>query len=168
MARILCVDDQEEMGRLYVNMLRARGLDGTACKSGEEALELLSSGEFSLLLTDCAMPGMDGFRLAAKARELRSGLPILFISGDERYANMAQGFDQPSGFITKPVDMGLLAISAIELISRGIERPFSLRPGTGEPITGMAGEGASGSKRTEGSFVDQSSKSTPGDDSPTD
>jgi DNA-binding response OmpR family regulator len=45
------------------------------------ALKAMESDRFSLLLTDVAMPGMNGVELARRAREMDAEMPIMFASG---------------------------------------------------------------------------------------
>ncbi|HZT46030.1 MAG TPA: ATP-binding protein [Gaiellaceae bacterium] len=79
--RVLLADDEELVRRVTAEMLRRCGYEVVQAESGAEAFERLAEGEFDILVTDVAMSGMDGAALARRARELRRGLPVLFISG---------------------------------------------------------------------------------------
>lgn len=65
---ILCVDDNERNLFVIGAMLRAAGHDATECSSGAEALELLASRKFDLVMLDMVMPEMDGLETLAKIR----------------------------------------------------------------------------------------------------
>ena len=58
--RILVVDDQESMRSLLKDMLDVIGYDVMLAEGGEEALHLMESNQFDLVLTDLNMPGMGG------------------------------------------------------------------------------------------------------------
>ncbi len=62
---ILIVDDLEDNRTPLVTLLRQEGLTVLEAASGEEALEIYTAqqGEVDLIISDMAMPGMDGFQL---------------------------------------------------------------------------------------------------------
>lgn len=81
MARILLVDDEETV-RAFV--CRALGLGGhqvSEARNGAEALQKLAAQPFDLVLTDIAMPVMDGIALALKAAKDYPELRILMMTG---------------------------------------------------------------------------------------
>jgi two-component system, cell cycle response regulator len=65
---ILIVDDDEIELALIGDQLEARGFDVVRASSGRDALALMDSRFFSVLLTDCQMPGMDGVGLTERVR----------------------------------------------------------------------------------------------------
>lgn len=79
--RILIVDDEPAMRALYHRALAPRGFAVTAAPSALEALDLVGE-DFSVIVTDYGMPGMDGleFIRALRARGLET--PVLIVSGD--------------------------------------------------------------------------------------
>ncbi|PSJ39593.1 response regulator [Allosphingosinicella deserti] len=79
--RVLVVDDDDDVRLVAAAMVEELGYDVIAEPSGEAALKRLEQQNFSLLLTDVAMPGMNGVELAARASEIRPDLPVLFASG---------------------------------------------------------------------------------------
>lgn len=79
--RVLVVDD-DRLFRLYVVMLLQHGgMTVVEAKDGGEALTCLEAQPIDLVVTDVRMPGMDGFQLLARARELFPDLPVLLVSG---------------------------------------------------------------------------------------
>ena len=81
LGRVLLVDDEDIVRESAAHMLTALGYDVRQASSGEDALPLLSTGEFRVLVTDHLMPGMSGTELARLARERWPGLHILIVSG---------------------------------------------------------------------------------------
>ena len=78
---ILVVDDEPAMLRSTVQILRNSGYYTLEAGTGAEALSLASSHDFQLLLTDSVMPPMSGAELAELIRELKPGVPVLYMSG---------------------------------------------------------------------------------------
>lgn len=81
MIRILLAEDDQVMREYLTRALERSGYAVTAVDRGTEALPLLKSEHFDLLLTDIVMPEMDGIELAQKAGEVRPELKIMFITG---------------------------------------------------------------------------------------
>ena len=80
--RILVCDDDSDSRAAVVEMLRGEGHGVTEAASAAMALQAMASGAvFDILVTDYAMPVMNGAELAAEAERLRPGLKTLLISG---------------------------------------------------------------------------------------
>ena len=79
--RILVVDDEPSLRRLYHRALAGRGFVVTEAPSGLAALDLVNEG-FSVIVTDYGMPGMNGveFIRAVRARGIQT--PVLIVSGE--------------------------------------------------------------------------------------
>jgi signal transduction histidine kinase/ActR/RegA family two-component response regulator len=80
-ARILIFDDDDDVRAVAQTMVEEIGYDVVAVANGEEALEAIETEPFALLITDVAMPGMNGVDLGKRVREVVPELPILFASG---------------------------------------------------------------------------------------
>jgi signal transduction histidine kinase/CheY-like chemotaxis protein len=82
MRRILVLDDDHQVLETVEEILRDAGYTVAAFASASEALEEVNGSKpIDLMVVDFAMPDMRGDQFAAKARERRSAVPILFISG---------------------------------------------------------------------------------------
>jgi len=80
--RVLLVDDDPDSLRVTRAMLRKSGLEVTTAASGDEALALMGSDtSFDILVTDYAMPGLNGLGLIELAQEREQGLPGLVVTG---------------------------------------------------------------------------------------
>jgi signal transduction histidine kinase/CheY-like chemotaxis protein len=81
--RILFVDDEEPIARLGARILGDLGYQVTPETSSVEALSLFSAAphEFDLLVTDFAMPQINGGELIAQMKQLRPDIPVILISG---------------------------------------------------------------------------------------
>ena len=117
---ILVVDDDALISMSTVDMLEDLGHEVLEANSAERALEILRDGErVDLVITDYAMPKMNGMELATAARDLRPDLPILLATG---YAELpsAPAIDLPR--IDKPYHQDRLA-AGIAMAVRARRRP---------------------------------------------
>src|SRR5687768_2590379 len=81
MARILLAEDDTSMREYLQRALQRVGYEVTAVGCGTEAMPLLESERFDLLLTDIVMPEMDGIELAQKASVIDPSIRVMFITG---------------------------------------------------------------------------------------
>ena len=81
--RILVVEDDALIRLGLQDMLEDLGHRSLAAGGGEEALQILAQQPVDLLVTDVNLPGLRGPDLAARARETRPGLPVVFATGDD-------------------------------------------------------------------------------------
>ena len=104
-ANVLVVEDETLICDLIADVLGDRGFDVHAFPDAETALRYVESGsEVDILFTDINLAGaMDGSMLAARVRERRPELPIVYCSG--RYSPSALAPPVPrSVFVRKPYD----------------------------------------------------------------
>ena len=66
--RILCVDDDPEVGVFITRCLDADEYEVDSCATGREALDRLASHEYGVVLLDIAMPGMDGWETCRRIK----------------------------------------------------------------------------------------------------
>lgn len=89
--RIMVVDDEETVLRTVSLFLKKAGFDVIAIDNSQKVLELLRSGEScDLLLTDQSMPGLTGCELIEEVLQLRSGLPVILITGYDAVCEIEQ------------------------------------------------------------------------------
>jgi CheY-like chemotaxis protein len=106
--RILIVDDMRSLRTVFDRLLSKMGHDITAVQSGSAALEALHKSEFDLVFSDISMPGMTGYELARRIREMPqfAALPLFAVTGFGQVADreraFAAGFDD---HLTKPIDV---------------------------------------------------------------
>lgn len=105
---ILVVDDEPQITRVLRTTLTAQGYDLRVAADGEAALEIVKDWAPDLVITDLAMPKMDGLELCKRLRAT-SQVPILVLSvrGQERMKVQAldAGADD---YVTKPFNMSEL------------------------------------------------------------
>jgi PAS domain S-box-containing protein len=120
---VLVVDDDALIAMSTVDMLEDLGHNVIEANSGDRALEILRDDRpIDLLVTDYAMPRMNGAQLAAAARELRPELPILLATG---YAEVPAGSAIGLPRIGKPYQQDQLAAEIVKALKSGSDRGAS-------------------------------------------
>jgi CheY-like chemotaxis protein len=79
--RVLVVDDDADLVLITAAFLQEAGFDVATASDGNEALAQLGTFAFDALVTDYAMPGMNGADLMLQVRSLHPMLPGLIITG---------------------------------------------------------------------------------------
>ncbi len=114
--RILAVDDDAIVLLNTVTMLEDLGHEVIEMHSGPEALDALAAEEFDLLISDYAMPGMNGGELIDRAREVRPGLRAAIVSG---YADLPEGSALDVPRLGKPFSESDLAMLIARMTASG-------------------------------------------------
>jgi DNA-binding response OmpR family regulator len=115
---ILLAEDDSNLGNLLKNYLNAKNYNTTLCLNGAKALEVFSSGSFSLCILDIMMPEMDGITLAKKIRIAKKDIPVIFLTAKNQKEDILEGFKSGADdYITKPFSMEEL-LYRIEAILR--------------------------------------------------
>ena len=114
-AAILVVDDDRLVRRFMRESLRSLGYEVRDAQDGQDALVLMDSQRFDLLLADFAMPRMNGAELAKAAQLKQPGLPVLIVSG---YADSAavEAVLGSARQLRKPFDMAELGAAVAEIL----------------------------------------------------
>jgi two-component system KDP operon response regulator KdpE len=103
--RILVVDDEPQITRVLRTTLSAQGYDIRVAHDGESALELMKDWRPDLVLTDLAMPNVDGIELCRRVRSA-SEVPIIVLSGREQEKSKVEALDAGADdYVTKPFAM---------------------------------------------------------------
>lgn len=119
MINILLVEDDQDLNQLITYYLRKEHYEVISCANGMEALKMMLSHQFHLVISDIMMPGMDGFSLATKIREKDDMLPILFISALEDQPSKKRGFQLGiDDYLVKPFDIDELVLRVAALLRR--------------------------------------------------
>jgi cyclic di-GMP phosphodiesterase len=104
--RILIVDDEETIRLALRKFLRSRGYEVEIAGSGEQAMQILDNGSFSLMLCDVRMPGMTGVQLVPLAREKDQDLAIIMLTAVNDAATATEVLSAgASDYLMKPVEL---------------------------------------------------------------
>jgi CheY-like chemotaxis protein len=110
--RVLIVDDDPATRQLFAANLQAEGHIVLEAEDGRHGLELARLEQPDLVVTDVAMPVLDGFQLAAALRrdERTCGIPFIFHSGDTTAENEVRARRLGAiAYLSKPLDPAVLA-----------------------------------------------------------
>ena len=107
-ARILVVDDDEQLLKLLDQVLSGLGVEVCAVESGQEAAEMVGKDRFDGVFLDWKMPKMTGMELARRVRESEpnSDCPIVMLTGHPSPAAVEESRDAGVDFfLPKPLSM---------------------------------------------------------------
>jgi signal transduction histidine kinase/FixJ family two-component response regulator len=111
---ILIVDDKKENIFSLKSTLELHGFVTDTADSGEEALKKVLQHDYSLIILDVQMPGMDGFEVADAITGFKKtqDIPIIFLSAVNTHKKfITKGFESGAvDYITKPVDPDILIL----------------------------------------------------------
>lgn len=103
---VLWVDDDAAVRQFAENFFAGSGIRGEVATSAAEALQMMDFGDFTLVITDIGMAGMDGMELARRLRQDNPDLPVVALTGwgDRRKRSAADSpvFDE---ILAKPVSL---------------------------------------------------------------
>jgi PAS domain S-box-containing protein len=119
--RILIAEDNMVNRKVIFNQVRRLGYDVEVAENGEDALDLMRTIHFDLVLMDCEMPVMDGFEATRRIRSSENGggrVPIIAVTAHvligERDKCFAAGMDD---YISKPARQNVLADTIAKWLS---------------------------------------------------
>ncbi len=111
MSKILIVDDEEAIADLEKDYLELSGFTVDIENTGEGGLRKALSGEFDLFILDLMLPGIDGFEICKKIREIKN-TPIIMVSAKKDDIDKIRGLGLGADdYMTKP-------FSPSELVAR--------------------------------------------------
>ena len=77
---VLVVDDDQLICASTTKQLEAAGFETASAASAAEALELLASGDWGVVLSDLRMPGMDGISLLVEIKQRFPGIEVILMT----------------------------------------------------------------------------------------
>lgn len=117
--RILVVDDEDSLASSIAEVLENYGHTAVTAGSAEQAMALLASERFDIILADVHMPVTDGMTFYRQAQTLDADTAekFIFITGDSLDPDLVEFFDeQHRPYLTKPFEIGDL-VRAIEKLA---------------------------------------------------
>jgi len=136
---ILLADDSVTIQKVVELTFLDEDFEVITLGDGSEAISRLETTAPDLVIADVHMPGADGYEVAAAARRLRPGTPVLLLVGTfEVYDEERAAEAGASGHLKKPFDSQELLRRAQELIGAGTSRPDEAAGE--EPVFEMAPE----------------------------
>ena len=80
-ARILVIDDEEEVSQLLSDILTSKGHEVKTSPNGDQGIEMFKNDNFDLVFTDLGMPGLSGWQVAAEVKKIKANTPVTLITG---------------------------------------------------------------------------------------
>ena len=117
---VLVVEDEAAVRMLIVEVLEELGYRVLVAPDDMSALSYLGSAQrIDLMVSDFGLPGLNGRQLAEVARELRPGVPVLFVTGYAPEAQVRGEFLGPGmDMLAKPFNIDELGLKVCQLIAR--------------------------------------------------
>jgi signal transduction histidine kinase/CheY-like chemotaxis protein len=116
MARILVVDDEQEVRNLLKEILEDADCEAVTASEAYEGLKLFDEGSFDAVFTDLGMPGMSGWELARAIRQRDSQVPLAIITGwGEAVSTTEREVAGVDWVLSKPFSMAQIADIAHEV-----------------------------------------------------
>src|SRR5947209_4193766 len=107
--RILVVEDDENLNQSIVNSLCKDGFVVQGVRSGAEAIRILWSEEYDVIIGDLKMPGADGFEMLQWLRAYRPNTRMIMVATDGSESARTQAFEGGVvSYLQKPLDLHLL------------------------------------------------------------
>ncbi len=116
---ILVVEDDFGMGELICEDLREQGYAVDWARDGDEALSLLSSFEYDLLVLDIMLPGSNGFEVTQTLRAKGNKIPILMLTAQGDVDSLVKGLEKGADdYLSKPFNFKELRARVLALLRR--------------------------------------------------
>jgi DNA-binding response OmpR family regulator len=117
---ILIVEDNAALAANIYDFLEACGHLPDAAPDGESALGLIGLHRYDAIVLDWMMPRMDGMAMLTRLRgELKSDIPVLFLTAKDQVENKIQGFEAGADdYMVKPIALAELEIRLRVVVTR--------------------------------------------------
>ena len=117
-ASLLIVDDDSTLLRFLKEYLEREGYTVSAAVGGQEALRAFYAARPDLVIVDVMMPGMDGWELTARLREL-ADTPVIMLTAKTGEADKLRGFRLGvDDYVTKPFSLAELGARVRAVLGR--------------------------------------------------
>ena len=124
-ARILVVDDEPQLIRVLRTGLKSRGYDVRGASDGESGFESFNEWHPDLVITDLAMPNVDGLEFCRRLRAI-SQVPIIVLSAKGEEKTKVEALDiGADDFVTKPFGIDELLARVRASLRRANAPPIS-------------------------------------------
>ncbi|MBO1014512.1 response regulator [Achromobacter sp. SD115] len=137
--RVLVAEDNAANRGLFEEQFKLLGCEVDLAEGGAQACALLASRRYDVLVTDLAMPGMDGYALARQARSIRPDMPVIAatacVTEHERQRSAEAGI---ALVLTKPLPLAELELALLDVCGQaapGLQRSTTTSGGP-QALTG--------------------------------
>lgn len=129
MAKILIIEDDEDIAAIEKDYLELSGFQVSVCSDGVSGLTAALEQPFDLLLLDLMLPGMDGFTICRRVREVKD-IPILMVTALGKDVDKIRGLGYGADdYIEKPFSPSVL----VARVKAHLAQYRRLKPSPAEP-----------------------------------
>ena len=116
--RLLIIDDDPTLLRFLKEYFEREGFTVDSAAGGQPALRLFYANRPDLVIVDVMMPGMDGWEVAARVREM-ADTPVIMLTAKSGEADKLRGFRLGvDDYVTKPFSLAELGARVAAVLSR--------------------------------------------------
>lgn len=100
--KIILIEDEVKLARFVELELRYEGYDVTVCHDGREGLQMVTDGNYDMILLDLMLPGLTGIEICRRVRKF-SNVPIIMLTAKDETMDKVAGLDSGADdYLTKP------------------------------------------------------------------
>ena len=112
MKKILIVDDEKKLRHILQIILEQKGYLTDSAENGEEALKLIKTNNYSMVMTDIKMPVMDGISLLREIKKIDPDYPVIILTAFGSIESAVEALREGAfDYITKPFEEEKLLIT---------------------------------------------------------
>ena len=121
-AKVLLIDDEKDFLDIMAERMGARGMDISTTTSAENALEMIQTESYDVVIMDFLMPEMDGFRALKLFKETRPDVQIILLTANVPEEKCIEAIKLGAmDVIEKPADLNLLTQKIEEAKARKLK-----------------------------------------------
>ena len=118
MASILVVEDERDVSSFIEEALTQEGHKIKIEENGTRALDLILNNNYDLVVLDVALPGMDGFEVLRKMRDVKK-TPVLMLTARRRVEDRVQGLETGADdYLLKPFELSEFLARVMAILRR--------------------------------------------------
>ncbi|GAA4794269.1 response regulator transcription factor [Olivibacter ginsenosidimutans] len=119
MIPLLLIEDETDLGLIIADNLQSAEYSVSHCADGEQGLFLFHQLKPAVVILDVMLPGMDGFAIAKKIREVDTETPILFLTARTQTVDVVNAFELGANdYLRKPFSLEELKVRINALAQR--------------------------------------------------
>ena len=100
--KVILIEDEVKLARFVDLELRYEGYDVTVCHDGREGLQMVTDGNYDMILLDLMLPGLTGIEICRRVRNF-SNVPIIMLTAKDETMDKVAGLDSGADdYLTKP------------------------------------------------------------------
>jgi DNA-binding NtrC family response regulator len=123
-SRMLVVDDETQIRKVLVRVLQKNDYQVSSAATGEEALDLISTGEFELVLTDVSLPGISGKEVLQEVKKRSPTTAVIMMAGYGSLETAIQCIKLGAeDFLEKPFDTEHL----LQMVRQALDRVKAIK-----------------------------------------